>query len=231
MKIVTKIDALVVVATLVCGFSYGQSSYHENASIIDSGHTMADSISTRPFMKSVARMKQLPQETRLVSYLKLAQTLDPSPKLKPSEDSTSLYCFSRELFLQREDSALKYLERSISDMDAKKAIWMAVARTPGDRADRLLQAWSITHPEAVELMKYHPDAQELLLRVVEDRRAPAERRAMSARILADMRNIDVLPRLMRFINDSTPVIEVSAEKAKTLGDVISECVDRLKTIK
>jgi hypothetical protein len=143
-----------------------------------------------------------------------------------------LFNFVKEFCLLGDSAGLEYLARE-SSQAAKKAIWEATDTQwcrQSDAGRHLLRKWAIENPTVQSLMHHHPDGVEMLLSIVDDTRKSTYMRAVAMRQLAMMGNKSAIPRLRRYLNDSSrfivpystfPVVE-------TLGKVARECIATLE---
>ena len=189
-----------------------------------------DQDSKRPYKELVSGLLKKELEKRVQEYLTVAQDLDVSSKYVPS-DKRNLHCFVSELVLQKDFSGLEELNGKMADVSVKKALWACVSRLGGDEGEKLLKKWALAHPSQPELLRYHPKGKTLLLDKIGNEDLPVTERVMCVRIIAEIGDVDMVPRLKKWINDETPVAEVSAKERRTMGNIVKDCIIRLEQIK
>jgi len=182
-----------------------------------------ENTSRRPNKAFVEKALKKPLEIRVKEYLEVAKKAETS-----KIHGVSLLV--KELIAQRDFQGLDLLEQKLDDLYAKEAVWWAARQSQKKEADTLLRKWALAHPDQPRILRYHPNAPELLIRIFEDPNEDALKRAMCAFVISDMGLVDLLPRLRKFVDDKTHVPMDNYMWKWTLGGAVKECVQHLEVL-
>lgn len=207
----------------------------------------------RPYKKTISELLKVPEERRTKALIDRINSLERSFPMKMGA-SINFTGFVRELGMQDAFNLLDYLENNVKTLKEKEAVWKALFNYQGKKpaiAYEYLEKWAkrnleLTDSDAysyfiMQLMKYHPNGVDILLKKVENKDEIALGRFHALCHLVDKVEEDdgidtdkVLKRLRKLTKDKSKINKFNpqmGERMETIGEVVSSYIGRLESLK
>ncbi len=180
------------------------------------------------YEKTIKKLKEMYDEgKRIAEYIKWSKNMDASVKYR-SDDSRNFHVLAKEIVKNESIDVIREVEKGLVKKEKKATIWRSVRRWGGLEKKVLLEEWSLDNPEVMTLMPFHRDGYQKLLEKIGDRKLHGNIRASAAQLIVQISNEKTIKILKRYEDDKAPVGLPSTYRIQTLGEVIGECILKIR---